>query len=62
VIILGCTELPLIYAETKAFALANGKSVVLVDPTAVLARHCVGLAQSQDSHLAGETSSECASV
>jgi len=62
VIILGCTELPLIYGETTAFALANGKSVVLVDPTAVLARHCVGLAQPEKLALASETPSECVSV
>lgn len=62
VIILGCTELPLIYAETNAFGLANGKSVVLVDPTAVLARHCVGLAQSQASELVSEAPSECVSA
>lgn len=62
VIILGCTELPLVYAETNAFGLANGKSVVLVDPTAVLARHCVGLAQSQASELVSEAPSECVSA
>lgn len=62
VIILGCTELPLIYAETNAFGLANGKSVVLVDPTAVLARHCVRLAQSQASELVSEAPSECVSA
>lgn len=62
VIILGCTELPLVYAETNAFGLANGKSVVLVDPTAVLARHCVRLAQSQASELVSEAPSECVSA
>jgi aspartate racemase len=61
VIILGCTELPLIYAETQAFGLANGRSVVLVDPTAVLARHCVGLAQSQESKPATDALPECVS-
>lgn len=43
VLILGCTELPLILAENEAFEIA-GQTVALVDPSAVLARKCVALA------------------
>lgn len=43
-LILGCTELPLILDESDAFDVA-GKSVVVVDPTAALARRVVGLAE-----------------
>lgn len=39
-LILGCTELPLILDESDDFPVA-GKSVVVVDPTAVLARKVV---------------------
>ena len=42
--ILGCTELPLIFAQTDAFPV-NGVTVALVDPTDVLARRCVALAR-----------------
>lgn len=45
VLILGCTELPLVLAHCEAFAL-NGHRVVLVDPTTLLARRCVALALS----------------
>lgn len=43
VAILGCTELPLVLPEHSAFEIA-GKTVVLLDPTAILARSCVALA------------------
>ncbi|GGX97183.1 amino acid racemase [Massilia dura] len=42
VVILGCTELPLILPEQLNFEVA-GKPVVLMDPTAILAKHCVAL-------------------
>ncbi|MRV75258.1 amino acid racemase [Duganella sp. FT92W] len=45
VIILGCTELPLLLPQHRAFAIA-GKSVALLDPTDILARRCVALAQA----------------
>lgn len=43
VVILGCTELPLVLPEHAAFDVA-GRTVVLLDPTAILARRCVALA------------------
>ncbi|MEF9995946.1 MAG: amino acid racemase [Burkholderiaceae bacterium] len=43
VLILGCTELPLILDECDDVEIA-GAHVALVDPTAVLARKCVALA------------------
>lgn len=43
VIILGCTELPLLL-PTKSFVGTTGVRVSLVDPTDVLARQCVALA------------------
>ena len=45
VLILGCTELPLIFHETDDFEVA-GKSVAIVDPTATLARKCVQIAEA----------------
>ena len=42
VIILGCTELPLLIAQSDHFSVA-GKSVVVLDPTEILARKCVSL-------------------
>lgn len=44
VVILGCTELPLILPEADDFAVA-GKTVALIDPTDTLARKCVELAR-----------------
>lgn len=44
VVILGCTELPLVLPEHPAFEI-TGKPVVLLDPTAILARSCVSLAR-----------------
>ena len=42
VIILGCTELPLLLAQNKAFPVA-GRTVAVLDPTDILARKCVSL-------------------
>ncbi|KAA1003531.1 aspartate/glutamate racemase family protein [Paraburkholderia panacisoli] len=50
VIILGCTELPLLLQQTD-FVGTNGTSVRLVDPTDVLARQCVAYATAaSESH------------
>jgi aspartate racemase len=43
VLILGCTELPLVLSHCDACDL-NGRAVALVDPTMILARRCVALA------------------
>ncbi|MCO8165902.1 aspartate/glutamate racemase family protein [Pseudomonas sp. 21LCFQ010] len=43
VLILGCTELPLILPQADDFMI-DGVSVALVDPTTVLAQRCVALA------------------
>lgn len=45
VLILGCTELPLVLQPSESFEI-QGRTVVLVDPTTVLARRCVQLADS----------------
>ena len=45
VLILGCTELPLIFHECNDFACA-GKTVAIVDPTATLARKAVEVAMA----------------
>ncbi|WP_369798855.1 aspartate/glutamate racemase family protein [Cupriavidus sp. SK-4] len=45
VMILGCTELPLIVAQTDRHS-AAGKTVAVVDPTNVLARRCIQIAQA----------------
>jgi aspartate racemase len=42
VIVLGCTELPLVLAQNEAFPVA-GKTVAILDPTDILARKCVRL-------------------
>ncbi|WP_414441156.1 aspartate/glutamate racemase family protein [Burkholderia sp. 22PA0106] len=44
VVILGCTELPLLIEETDAYPV-DGRSVTIIDPTNVLARRCVQLAR-----------------
>ncbi len=41
-VILGCTELPLLLAQDEAYSVA-GKSIVLLDPSEILARKCVAL-------------------
>lgn len=45
VLILGCTELPLLLPECERFELGN-HTVILIDPTEILARRCVELACS----------------
>jgi aspartate racemase len=45
VIILGCTELPLVLSQTEAFAVA-GATVAILDPTDILARKCASLAHT----------------
>jgi aspartate racemase len=42
VVILGCTELPLLLQQSDDFAVA-GRTVAIVDPTEVLARKCIRL-------------------
>lgn len=44
ILILGCTELPILIDESDDYRVA-GKSVVMLDPTNILARKCVALAQ-----------------
>jgi aspartate racemase len=44
VLILGCTELPLLLEHCEAFDI-NGHAVALVDPTMILALKCVALAE-----------------
>lgn len=44
-VILGCTELPLLLAQSEAHPIAN-TTVVLLDPTDVLAQRCVALAMN----------------
>lgn len=41
-VILGCTELPLLLAQSDRFAVA-GTHIVLLDPTDLLARKCIAL-------------------
>lgn len=47
VLILGCTELPLLQAENPALLLA-GRQVAVLDPTELLARRCVQLSRHAD--------------
>jgi aspartate racemase len=46
VIVLGCTELPLLIAQDDKFDV-GGKKVPVLDPTEILARRCVALASPQ---------------
>ena len=46
VIVLGCTELPLLIAQDDKFEV-GGKKVPVLDPTEILARRCVALASPQ---------------
>lgn len=48
VIILGCTELPLLLEQNDAFPVA-GKTVVVLDPTEILAKKCVRLSGVPES-------------
>jgi len=50
VIILGCTELPLLFPRIEALPV-RGLSVELVDPAMVLARRCVALASARHQDL-----------
>jgi aspartate racemase len=45
VIILGCTELPLLFAH-REFTSGSGQLVTLVDPTEILAQRCVSHAMA----------------
>ncbi|CAN5396915.1 hypothetical protein BH11PSE4_BH11PSE4_07510 [soil metagenome] len=45
VVVLGCTELPLLFPQTEQFA-AAGKTIALLDPTLLLASACVRHAQA----------------
>ena len=45
IILLGCTELPLLLAQSDDFS-AAGKRIVVLDPTEILARKCVSLSAS----------------
>lgn len=44
ILILGCTELPLLVAQDPHFMI-GGRAVVVLDPTEILARRCVALAR-----------------
>jgi len=44
-LILGCTELPLVFAQNPSFQIA-GKAVALLDPTEILALKCINLAKT----------------
>jgi aspartate racemase len=46
VVVLGCTELPLLIAQDDRFDV-GGKTVPVLDPTEILARRCVALASPQ---------------
>jgi len=48
VIILGCTELPLLLSQSDDFPVA-GKKVVILDPTEILARKCVSLSREAET-------------
>ncbi|MFZ6709565.1 aspartate/glutamate racemase family protein [Undibacterium sp. TC9W] len=49
VVILGCTELPLVLQQDPAFVIA-GKTVALLDPTTILAQACVKRAEAAQLH------------
>lgn len=61
VVILGCTELPLVLPEHPAFDVA-GKTVVLLDPTAILARRCVALAGVTNARAAARPANGAAAM
>lgn len=54
VVILGCTELPLLLAQDEDFPVA-GRRIVLLDPTEILARKCVALAAQAAGHAASDS-------
>ena len=45
VVVLGCTELPLLFPQTSEFD-ADGSTIALLDPTMLLAAACVRHAQA----------------
>ena len=47
VLILGCTELPLLLEESEKYPIA-GKEVAILDPTNVLAKKCVSLVSTHN--------------
>ncbi len=47
-VILGCTELPILLKATDSYSV-GGRSIVVLDPTEILARRCVALAQHRVS-------------
>jgi aspartate racemase len=47
--ILGCTELPLLVEATDSFPIGD-QSVVVLDPTEIMARNCVAMAQHPANH------------
>ncbi len=53
VVILACTELPLLLSQQVDFAIA-GRAVALLDPTDILARRCVGLARAHGGANGGD--------
>ena len=46
VIVLGCTELPLLFPQTEQFD-AGGHTIALLDPTLLLASACVRHARAR---------------
>ncbi len=52
VIVLGCTELPLLLPEGE-FQTGGGRTIWLADPTGILARRCVAYARGEASSHAG---------
>lgn len=46
VLILGCTELPLVLSQCDEYEL-SGRQVAVVDPTMILAQRCIALAHKQ---------------
>jgi aspartate racemase len=53
IVILGCTELPLLIAEDLNFTL-GGTAVPIVDPAEVLARRCIELSQSSKKRISSK--------
>lgn len=45
IIILGCTELPLLLAQNESFSVGE-KTVVVLDPTEILAKKCIQLSKA----------------
>lgn len=49
VIILGCTELPLLLSESSDYRVGD-RSVAILDPTEILARKCAGIGETWHEH------------